>query len=109
MNSSLPWKRLVRHCACALTLRQARGGDGEKSAKGCSRVQDIFILTLSCEDRPGLVAGVASLLASHGCNILDAQQYNDEGTGRFFMRLAFERMPEAKPVDQLRATVEQTA
>ena len=67
-------------------------------------VQDVFILTLSCEDRPGLVAAVASMLAGEGCNILDAQQYNDQATGHFFMRLVFEGA--AGGLEQLQSGVE---
>jgi formyltetrahydrofolate deformylase len=52
-------------------------------------MDDVFILTLSCNDRPGLVAAVAGLLADCGGNILDAQQYNDLATDRFFMRVVF--------------------
>ena len=53
------------------------------------------ILTLSCPDRPGLVAGVTRLLADNGGNILDSQQYNDTDSSRFFMRVAFEVHDEA--------------
>lgn len=49
-----------------------------------------YILTLSCDDQPGLVAAVASLLADGGCNILEAQQFDDVETGQFFMRIVFE-------------------
>lgn len=49
-----------------------------------------FVLKLSCVDRPGLVARVAGALAEHGGNIVDAQQFNDRLTGRFFMRVAFD-------------------
>jgi len=48
------------------------------------------ILTLSCEDRPGLVAAVAGLLFESGGNILEAQQFDDVETGRFFMRVVFD-------------------
>ncbi|MDB5575500.1 MAG: formyltetrahydrofolate deformylase [Bradyrhizobium sp.] len=48
-----------------------------------------MILTLSCLDQPGIVARVAGLLAERGGNILDAQQYDDPETGRFFMRVVF--------------------
>jgi formyltetrahydrofolate deformylase len=48
------------------------------------------ILTLSCEDRPGLVAAVTSMLFENGGNILEAQQFDDAGTGRFFMRVRFD-------------------
>ncbi len=53
------------------------------------------ILTLSCPDRPGLVAGVASHLAEHGGNILEAQQFNDTDSERFFMRIEFEMIGDA--------------
>jgi len=47
------------------------------------------ILTLSCPDRPGIVAAVSGLLAERGCNIVESQQFSDLDTGRFFMRVAF--------------------
>jgi formyltetrahydrofolate deformylase len=47
------------------------------------------ILTLSCPDRPGIVARVSTLLFEHGANIVDAQQFDDGETGRFFMRVVF--------------------
>ena len=50
---------------------------------------DSVILTLSCPDRPGIVAAVADVLLKAGCNIADAQQYGDEATGVFFMRVVF--------------------
>ena len=49
-----------------------------------------MILTLSCPDRPGIVARVSTFLFERGCNILDAQQYDDEETDRFFMRVVFD-------------------
>lgn len=47
------------------------------------------VLTLSCDDHPGLVAAVAGMLSAHGGNILDAQQFDDLATNRFFMRVVF--------------------
>jgi formyltetrahydrofolate deformylase len=49
-----------------------------------------YILTLSCPDRPGIVFRVSGLLYEAGCNILDAQQYGDEESGRFFLRVHFD-------------------
>lgn len=49
-----------------------------------------MILTLSCPDQPGIVARVATTLFERGANILDAMQYDDEETGRFFMRVMFD-------------------
>ena len=48
---------------------------------------DTSVLTLSCRNQPGIVARVSSYLFEAGCNILDAQQYDDTETGRFFMRV----------------------
>lgn len=53
------------------------------------------ILTLSCPDRPGLVAGVARILADNGGNIRDSQQFNDTETHSFFMRIAFDLAEDA--------------
>ena len=49
-----------------------------------------FILALSCDDRPGLVAAVSNVLAEAGGNITEAAQFNDIESGRFFMRVAFD-------------------
>lgn len=48
-----------------------------------------FILTLTCEDRVGIVAGVSGFLAERRGFILDSQQYADLDSGRFFMRVLF--------------------
>jgi formyltetrahydrofolate deformylase len=48
-----------------------------------------FVLTLSCGDRRGIVAGVANSIASQGCNIVESAQYGDPETERFFMRVSF--------------------
>ena len=49
-----------------------------------------YILTLSCPDRTGIVFRVTGLLYELGCNILDAQQFGDEETRRFFLRVHFD-------------------
>lgn len=48
-----------------------------------------YVLTLKCPNRPGIVATVATRLAESGGDILDAQQFDDVDTGRFFMRVVF--------------------
>ncbi|MDP1027402.1 formyltetrahydrofolate deformylase [Sphingomonas sp. KR1UV-12] len=50
-----------------------------------------FVLTLTCEDRVGIVAAVAGALAGVDGFILDSQQYADLETGRFFLRVVFGR------------------
>jgi formyltetrahydrofolate deformylase len=49
-----------------------------------------FILTLACPDRAGIVHGVSGALLDQGANITEAQQFNDAGTGLFFLRVQFD-------------------
>jgi len=49
-----------------------------------------LVLTLDCADQPGITARVTAFLFERGCNILDAQQFRDETSDRFFMRVAFD-------------------
>lgn len=48
------------------------------------------ILTLSCEDKPGIVARVTGNLYEAGANILEAQQFDDTESGQFFMRVVLD-------------------
>jgi formyltetrahydrofolate deformylase len=48
-----------------------------------------YVLTLSCPDRPGIVSALSTFLAHNGQNILDAQQFNDVETKKFFARVVF--------------------
>ncbi|MDG4898571.1 formyltetrahydrofolate deformylase [Mesorhizobium sp. WSM4976] len=50
---------------------------------------DSFVLTLSCHDRPGIVASVTSELAALQANIEESNQFWDRDTNRFFMRIVF--------------------
>jgi len=59
-------------------------------------------LTLSCRDRPGLVAAVASFFAENQCNILESQQFSDVAQNRFFMRVMLERLDGAPDLVGLR-------
>ncbi len=61
-----------------------------------------LILTLDCPDRPGITAKVTAFLFERGCNILDAQQFRDATSERFFMRVAFD--PTGTASDDLRAS-----
>jgi formyltetrahydrofolate deformylase len=45
---------------------------------------------MSCQDRPGIVASVASFLHRSGANIVQSDQYSSDPTGgRFFLRVEF--------------------
>ena len=62
---------------------------------------DPLILTLSCTDRPGITARVTTFLFERGGNVLEAQQFNDASSERFFMRVAFD--PDGTGREQLRS------
>ncbi len=49
-----------------------------------------FVLTLSCVNRPGIVAAVSTCLFEAGGNIREAQQFDDPETAKFFARIAFD-------------------
>lgn len=59
-----------------------------------------LILTLSCPDRPGITARVTGFLFENGGNVLEAQQFNDRESDRFFMRVEFE--DGSQSLDELR-------
>lgn len=63
---------------------------------------DEYILTLSCPDKMGIVAGVSNFLANNNCNILDSAQFGDSHTGLFFMRVHFAAGQNAPVEDALR-------
>ncbi|MDB5622816.1 MAG: purU [Devosia sp.] len=65
-----------------------------------SEQQAGYVLTLSCVDRPGIVAAVTTELAALGANIAESNQFWDRQTGTFFMRLAF-AAPEGTDRDAL--------
>jgi formyltetrahydrofolate deformylase len=48
------------------------------------------VLTITCADRPGIVAASSGFLAEHQANIIDAQQHTDQVERTFFMRVEFE-------------------
>lgn len=60
------------------------------------------ILTISCPDRVGIVAGVASFLAANSANIIDSAQFGDTDTGLFFMRVHLEVDPGVCTAEELR-------
>jgi formyltetrahydrofolate deformylase len=50
-----------------------------------------FILTLACENRPGIVAAVATAIFEHGGNIRESQQFDDTESGHFFARIVLDQ------------------
>ncbi|MER5772398.1 formyltetrahydrofolate deformylase [Streptomyces sp. NPDC001985] len=64
---------------------------------------DQYVLTLACPDKQGIVHAVSSYLFITGCNIEDSQQFGDQDTGLFFMRVHFSAEAPVT-VDKLRAS-----
>lgn len=50
----------------------------------------LYILTISCPDRIGIVAAVAGFLADHDAFITESSHFGDPRSRRFFMRTVFE-------------------
>ncbi|MGN7754597.1 formyltetrahydrofolate deformylase [Sinorhizobium sp. 22678] len=48
-----------------------------------------FVLTVTCPSTRGIVAAISGFLADMACNIVDSSQFDDLGSGRFFMRISF--------------------
>lgn len=55
-----------------------------------ARASTHWILTLVCDDRPGIVHAVSGAIVDAAGNITESQQFSSADTGRFFMRLQVE-------------------
>lgn len=63
------------------------------------RTADHHILSLSCDDIPGIVAQVSTCIFEHGANIVEAEQFDDWETNRFFMRVVLDARPGPRSAD----------
>ena len=63
--------------------------DGTTIAAPPGQAAGDFALTLLCPDRPGIVHAVTGFLVQNGGNIVESQQFGDQITDRFFMRIDF--------------------
>ena len=69
-----------------------------------SAVTPTFSLLLVCPDRKGIVAAVAGFLSDHDASIVEAKQFNDQLTRRFYMRAVFAAVgPKFPDIDNARA------
>ena len=69
-----------------------------------AQVEPTFSLLFVCPDRKGIVAAVASFLADHDASIVEAKQFNDQLTRRFYMRAVFTAVgPKFVAIEDLRA------
>ena len=49
-----------------------------------------WVLTLVCDDQPGIVHAISGAVVAAAGNITESQQFSSEDTGRFFIRLQIE-------------------
>lgn len=55
-----------------------------------SETSSHFIVTLACDDQPGIVHAISGAIVTAQGNITESQQFSSDDTGRFFMRLQVE-------------------
>ncbi|MCU0899265.1 MAG: formyltetrahydrofolate deformylase [Cypionkella sp.] len=67
-----------------------------------------FALRVQCPSTRGIVAAISTFLADQSCNITDSSQFDDTGTGNFFMRISF-RSEGGKTLDALRSAFDPIA
>ena len=66
-----------------------------------------WVLTLVCDDKPGIVHAISGAIVAANGNITESQQFASEDTGRFFMRLQIESAaPREHFENQLRPVTE---
>ncbi|MBP0575205.1 ACT domain-containing protein, partial [Mycobacterium tuberculosis] len=78
-----------------------RGFLAANHPRGVTMSTPSAVLKFSCNNRPGIVAAVADYLFHAGCDILEAQQFDDRSEEKFFMRVVFRRVANDMPIDQL--------
>ncbi len=54
----------------------------------------MYVLRVHCNDKPGVVAAVATALSNAQCNIEESAQFNDHLSGQFFMRVVLAPLSE---------------
>jgi formyltetrahydrofolate deformylase len=61
-----------------------------------------YIFTGTCRAGSGVVAAVASYLAERNCYICALEQFDDESTGKFFMRAVFRPQQDSPDIQSIR-------
>ncbi len=62
-----------------------------------------YVLTLSCPNRPGIVAAISAVIFEHGGDIREAQQYGNLESNRFFARMVFDHPGTSADVERLKS------
>ena len=85
------------------SIERGSKDDGRRGdrARSMGAMTQTSTLSLQCPIRTGVSARVSSFTAERGCIILEAQQFSDRASGRFFMRVVFD--PQDNSAETLRA------
>jgi len=65
-------------------------------------LQNSIILTITCPVRVGIVAAVSGFLTAHEGFIIEAAQYGDPDSQRFFQRIVFRRGDHSPSIEEFR-------
>ena len=68
-----------------------------------------YVLTLSCPNRPGIVAAIANAIFEHGGNIRESQQFDDRESASFFARIVLDHPEDQLDVAALRHALDRIA
>ena len=81
---------LARACFFTPLLKQSRIEPRKQSFPILKPMSiENYFLTLTCPNRPGIVAAVSTYIFELGGDIEEAQQFDDKASKRFFMRVSF--------------------
>lgn len=69
----------------------------------------VYVLTLSCPNKPGIVSAISSSLFELSGDIIEAQQHDDSTTGKFFMRVVFTLPVESEVEKNLKGRIKEIA
>lgn len=92
-----------------MRLNRLQGGPHSGDARQSREIEIMaehhYVLTLSCADKPGIVAAVTTELADFGANIAESDQFWDRATNQFFLRIAM-LAPEGVTLDSVQKALD---
>ena len=74
-------------CAVPSSLATTAAGRSRPYSVMVTESPTHWVLTIVCDDRPGIVHAISGAVVEAGGNITESQQFSSDDTGRFFMRL----------------------
>lgn len=90
-------------------MTTAQTFDNLQQAPAEPRAAVEHVLTLDCQESPGIVHAISGFLLGHGCDIIDSKQYGQRGggaAGHFFVWVHFASDTAAFTTEELRRDFE---